>query len=590
MSHLSGIYNHDQVDKELYKKALDERFQNLNSVKINNLLIYTTGNIWETDDFIVALDGNLLDKYEELKSHVFSLLKKEKFPEDCEGDFRGVIYEKKNENLSVFTDMSGSKKMYYSKKEKSMAFSSHISPLTTLPWIKCELNIDKVKKHLVSPFLSFSGGETFIKNILRMEQAEIIRFDESLEHRTYWNLNPQKKIDISDDEASRRMRNLLLEAAKKVNQSSNDLKLYFSGGSDSALMAGIMNDVTEDLDTLTYSNEEDLGEFENARRVVKELDSNHEEINIDYELLDKDDIWRYEVPALAPTLHLPFHEIDRHIDSRELMQGAYSSIIFPDLRNISRVDRLSFLNQVMKKLPYSKSLSYWIQRFLPEKIGKGMEILMSPYKSSIMVSDRSLHTPIASEIYQFDNQEIKRDLEKSIEEKRNLEDLNYSETFSYLIYKEREARAVIDVFNDAYTFDIFTHPSILEFSLSLPAKQRCKTNLQKKLISKYYRRLGKKANTTLINDSRGRFEHDQVTSMVRKKLEKNLYSDKDRFKEEIESLGKRPFMNEEKTKKYLGDEQKIMDENIVVDALNLYNLEIWIKTFIERDEPWKKPA
>lgn len=96
----------------------------------------------ETVSYIVCSEGVILNlntlTSEYQANDVSDLILKmyhrngEKFPENLRGDFSGFIYDKKEQNFFIYTNQTGSKRIFYFQQDDILIFSSDMGEITSL--------------------------------------------------------------------------------------------------------------------------------------------------------------------------------------------------------------------------------------------------------------------------------------------------------------------------------------------------------------------------------------------------------------------------------------------------------------------------
>src|ERR1041384_2701886 len=95
----------------------------------------------------------------------------------------------------------------------------------------------------------------------------------------YWSLEYLPKLDISEDEAAERLRELMTEAVSLRMISDVPLGAFLSGGIDSSIIVGLMAKLsTRPVQTFTIGFEErGWSELDNARRIARKWNTDHHE-------------------------------------------------------------------------------------------------------------------------------------------------------------------------------------------------------------------------------------------------------------------------------------------------------------------------
>lgn len=169
-----------------------------------------------------------------------------KLLKSIDGYFCAVLYDTRKKTISFVTDRYGLKPLYVWAKNGQLVFGSEL---------KCFLSFKsftpKVKKLSVNFFLAFghlSGNNTWFEDVFLLEASTFVTYSLSekriSEKFRYWNWSNIKKLDISFEDASEYLVELLkLAVRKRISSSINKYSLSLSGGLDSrAILACVPED------------------------------------------------------------------------------------------------------------------------------------------------------------------------------------------------------------------------------------------------------------------------------------------------------------------------------------------------------------
>ena len=168
------------------------------------------------------------------------------FPSGLNSEFSGIIYNKEQKKVSLFTDRLGSRPIYYTHTDSgALVFSSLLQPLQSHPEVSLEYN-----KDYLSEFFSYSrslGVHTPVEGVKILPPASIIDFDldgTRLNHQTYWSPKVQQ-LDLSFSEFINRFQEIFTEAVRDRIEDGRKDGLLLSGGSDSrAILSAYDGDLT----------------------------------------------------------------------------------------------------------------------------------------------------------------------------------------------------------------------------------------------------------------------------------------------------------------------------------------------------------
>ena len=170
----------------------------------------------------------------------------ETFPSGLNSEFSGVIYNRNEDTVSIFTDRLSSRPVYYAyTNDGTLVFSSLLQSLYEHPHVSFEYDED-----YLSQFFAYSrslGTSTPVQGVKILPPASITKFDldgNRLECQTYWSPKVQP-LDDSFSEIADRFQSVFTEAVQD-RASGSDKKdgLLLSGGSDSrAILAAYESDL-----------------------------------------------------------------------------------------------------------------------------------------------------------------------------------------------------------------------------------------------------------------------------------------------------------------------------------------------------------
>lgn len=202
------------------------------------------------------------------------------------GMFAIAIWDAHARTLVLVRDRLGIKPLYYYNSGEAFAFASEVKALTALAGdiVDVELNEENLRIILGFMFLP-KNNETIYKHIFKLEPGTIAEIkQEGVTFEPYWNLvcdNTQPSVDF--DTAVQRLEELLIESIKLHLISDAPLGLLLSGGVDSGLIAAIIqkHNLASELRTFTAKFDHRFDESSLAKETANQLRTNHTEIHID---------------------------------------------------------------------------------------------------------------------------------------------------------------------------------------------------------------------------------------------------------------------------------------------------------------------
>lgn len=219
-----------------------------------------------------------------LKSYIYygiDLFKK------LEGMWSFAIWDKRNSKLILSRDRFGEKPLFYSIHDDGVYFSSDVRVIRCLSEKNYDHNISRLIKGVVCGYKSLykNSSETFYKKIFQIPQSCYAEIKNNLEFKInrYWYIK-KKNISFKNDfELVEGARDLLFNSIKIRLRADVPLAFCLSGGIDSgALVSVAAKKFNIKVNTFSILDSMDIryNEKKNIDTVVRDISSNHHEINI----------------------------------------------------------------------------------------------------------------------------------------------------------------------------------------------------------------------------------------------------------------------------------------------------------------------
>jgi asparagine synthase (glutamine-hydrolysing) len=179
------------------------------------------------------------------------------------GMFAFAVLDTRERSLFLARDFFGIKPLYYAHLPGGFAFASEIKALLDLPGLKRGVNPDRLYDYLRFG-LTDHGGQTLFAQVRQLPAAHCL--DVALDARgvggvnppmaqpvRYWHLDLDDRLDLSLEEAGRRLRELFLENVKLHLRSDVAVGAALSGGIDSSAIVAAMRHLEPRLDLHAFS-------------------------------------------------------------------------------------------------------------------------------------------------------------------------------------------------------------------------------------------------------------------------------------------------------------------------------------------------
>ena len=205
----------------------------------------------EDSDFIIGLEGVILNlkilKTNNKEAETFSLLKKLFLESGCDfikelrGEFSGFILRKSDGNLFIFTNQTGSKRIFYFNNADIFIFSSNMSQISSvLKQLNYERKINSLAAYLILTCGFMLESNTYIENIFRLLPGNYLEYNnDQISVKEYFNLKNIEKTTDTKNQIIEKIDELFIKAVKLEYE--KDLEYGYehiatlSGGLDSRM-------------------------------------------------------------------------------------------------------------------------------------------------------------------------------------------------------------------------------------------------------------------------------------------------------------------------------------------------------------------
>ena len=245
------------------------------------------------------------------------------------GEFAGVLYDKKKNILIGFRDRHGIKPLFFDTSKNGIAFSSEIKSILKYYQIQPEYNIKKLTDSLLGP--PADQDQTIFKNIFHIKPGHYTIYNlnnHELTTHKYWEVNydPNNYFDTSLDNILFGYEKVLTSAINRRLVADVPTASYLSGGIDSSVAYGIASTLTgKGLDAFTISfTDKDYDEKILAEKLVKKYAGKQHILNVNDKLLSdnfSNYLWQLENMTFNP------HGIAKYLLSNLVRENNYKVVI-----------------------------------------------------------------------------------------------------------------------------------------------------------------------------------------------------------------------------------------------------------------------
>ncbi|BBO67275.1 asparagine synthetase B [Desulfosarcina alkanivorans] len=212
---------------------------------------------------------------------------------ECLAHLRGMfafsIWDSNKKQLFIARDRIGKKPLYYTNQQGCFVFASELKALKSLPWLNFDVEYDNFAD--VFAYDHVPWPKTMFKDVFKLPPSSymIVNGEGVHDVRTYWKLDLQHKHEISLDQASDELKQLLKESVSLRLRSDVPLGMFLSGGLDSSYIVGLASQlVNEPISTFSIGYKDDNTsdpEYHFSREVAEHFQTKHTELLFDKGLI-----------------------------------------------------------------------------------------------------------------------------------------------------------------------------------------------------------------------------------------------------------------------------------------------------------------
>lgn len=210
----------------------------------------------------------ILKAYQEWGNSAFAKL---------DGMFAICIVDLISQKLILARDRVGMKPLFYHQNEEGLVWASEIKALLKNELVKPEINWDGVYTNFL--FQTTLAPQTCFQHIFSLEPASFMTIDlkdQKITTKKFWKLPSQPAKSISEEEAVKKIDELLSESISEQLFADVPVAIMMSGGIDSTLIASKSKLFNADINAYTISYPFSEEEVTNAAIAARHFDVLHE--------------------------------------------------------------------------------------------------------------------------------------------------------------------------------------------------------------------------------------------------------------------------------------------------------------------------
>lgn len=439
-----------------------------------------------------------------------------KYGEDCLNSLLGsyifVVYNKKENTISVVSDATGTRCLYYRYENGMFYFSSLIEAL----WQPGEKR--KMNERWLTDFLALDNlvgitecTETMYQGIYKVEPAHLIKIKkDGIEKKCYWNPKPKKLKLKSDEEYKQKIIEIFSEAVRCLLR-ADKTGMLLSGGLDSSSIACFaapeLKKRGETLHAFTSvpdkKYQSDMGEFNLTDESEKAKKTGEFLGNVENHLiqLSGEDSWTahyvikkgLEIPYKSPQnlqwLIQGLQEAEK-LGIRIVLEGGYGNVTISYGNPVTYLDTLLWQKRF---LSYVKEINYFGEKYhwgKKQRLKVMLDMAKSYYfpqkENSVLgkayiKKEKVQEFMTESRISQIAEKRAKRRMDVATNREVMLDRIQCSHKGEI---KTKESLMTGVLFRDPCM-----DKRVIEFCISLPPEQYCYHGVTRRLVREYFQEI-----------------------------------------------------------------------------------------------------
>lgn len=485
-----------------------------------------------------------------------------------DGMFAICVVDLISQKLILARDRVGMKPLFYYHSKDGLVWGSEIKSLLKNELVKPEINWNGVYTNFL--FQTTLAPQTCFQHIFSLEPASFMTIDlkdQKITTEKFWKLPSPSEKNISEEEAVKKIDELLSESISEQLYADVPVAVMMSGGIDSTLIASKSVSFNADVNTYTISYPFSEEEVKNASLAARHFGVSHEIKKIsDEEALEdlKENIQHFEEPYSSFEVLINAAKYAHDQNFKVVLSGNGADELFAGYSHTLKLKRWL----LMRNFNFISPLIFTKDTFSRRVKNYFSQDHMLDFFRQSQIS----MMPLEAESF------IKPDIYSKID--TNLSKYHLSETKNYSGYFEYDMKYSLSshhVFRDdlsAMKYSVeFRYPylsnSLIDYVSSLPENIRFNGTKNKPLLRKTAE---KYLPQEVLNMSKRGFSFP-VNHFI-----KNEKKVRDFISENLESLKKRNFFNAAVIDEWWNHQEHEYDW---VKIWQLVTFELWYQKYFE---------
>lgn len=204
------------------------------------------------------------------------------FARHLTGEFLALIWDRARQELLLTNDCFGFYPTYYACRADRLLFAPEVKAITGPGEHPAHLDMTALAEYM--RFQNLLGERTFVEGISLLPYASVLRFGLArgeLSIDPYWRLAEIAPLPAMPfEEAVREAGRLLARAVNRAPARGHRTALYLTGGLDSRLLLGLVDERHQPMTTLTFG-QRGSRDVVYGRRLARRAGSRHHEFPLD---------------------------------------------------------------------------------------------------------------------------------------------------------------------------------------------------------------------------------------------------------------------------------------------------------------------
>lgn len=502
----------------------------------------------------------ILKAYQEWGNSTFAKL---------DGMFAICIVDLISQKLILARDRVGMKPLFYHQSEQGLVWASEIKALLKNEWVKPEVNWDGVYTNFL--FQTTLAPQTCFQRIFSLEPASFMTVDlknQKIIKEKFWKLPSPSAKNISQEEAVKKIDELLSESISEQLYADVPVAVMMSGGIDSTLIASKSKSFNANINTYTISYPFSDEEVKNASLAAQHFGVSHEVKEVsDEEALEqlKENIQHFEEPYSSFEVLINAAKYAHDKDFKVVLSGNGADELFAGYSHTLKLNRwllmrnFNFLSPlIFTKDKFSQRVKNYFSQDDVFDFFRQSQISMMPLEAKSLIQP-DIYNKINSELSEYHLSETK----------------NYSGYFEYDMKYSLSSHHVFRDDLSAMKYSVeFRYPylsnNLIDYVSALPQNIRF-NGIQ---------------NKPLLRKTAEKYLPESVLNMPKKGFSfpvnyfiKNEKRVRDFIVENLESLKKRNFFNAAVIDEWWNHQEHEYDW---VKIWQLVTFELWYQKYFEK--------